>query len=212
MWQCLHSIPYTKIPGCGTQISYFPIFDISSNYSSLSNTPWIPQRSFWAGYLPAYGYGQDISLPLSPPLLSIDTVFAVSLVFPFAFLHKILFSCILARTRYDTCNSILYVLNCLRYYFAPTLWYPPIVFFFSDWQVSSYFTQSEFFCHLHRLSLLWTPRLSRGFRYTKKGLPFTVNPLLNLIGFPVLNFLSLYPKLLYCPSFSYPSKLPVLQK
>ena len=40
---------------------------------------------------------------------------------------------------------------------------------FGDWQVFFYCTQSEFFCLPHRLSLFWTPRLSRGFRFTRKG-------------------------------------------
>ena len=40
---------------------------------------------------------------------------------------------------------------------------------FGDWQVFFYCTQSEFFCLPHRLSLFWTPRLSRGFRCTIKN-------------------------------------------
>ena len=47
-------------------------------------------------------------LPLSIDIVVL--VFPLSLIF---FLRKILFSCTFGQTLYDTCNSILYVLNCL---------------------------------------------------------------------------------------------------
>ena len=46
------------------------------------------------------------------------------------------------------------------------LHYRPIVYSFSDWQVSSYFTQSESFFQDSSVNLFSTTRLSRGFRYT----------------------------------------------
>ena len=114
------NIPYTKIRGFGMQISCSRIFGISSRHFFLSNIPWIPKRSFWAGYLPVYVYGRGILLLLLFLLLSTGIIVLVFLLFPIASHRKIFSFCIMAQTLYGTCNSISYVLNflCLCFLFS----------------------------------------------------------------------------------------------
>jgi len=91
----------------------FPTSDISAMSSFLSNIPWIPKRSFWAGLKPSCECRLDTLPLLWFPRLSTGIACAVSLVSRAFSLHKIPSFGISAQTQCDTCNSILYVLNCL---------------------------------------------------------------------------------------------------
>ena len=118
--RCQRNIPYTKIRGFGMRTSYFHTSGILAMHFFLWDIPWIPKRSFWAGYWPAYVCGLGIPLLQLFLLLSIVRVGGVFLVSLIASRRKILFAYILAQTQYGTCNSNSYVLNyyCLWVHFS----------------------------------------------------------------------------------------------
>ena len=69
---------------------------------------------------------------------------------------------------YTLYNSFSYMLNCYRH----QMFFPLESSVVLSWLTGRYFyIRTEFFCHTQRLSLLWNPRLSRGFLYTKKTKP-----------------------------------------
>ena len=114
----LRNIPCTKIRDFGMQISYSQIFEIWVKNFFLSDIPWTPKRSFWAGCWPTYVCDLGTLLLLLFLLLSIGRVGGVFHGFLISSRRKILFAYISVQTLYGTCNSSLYVLN---YY---CLWVP----------------------------------------------------------------------------------------
>ena len=87
----------------------------------------------------------------SPSIISTPSIlktFSIFLLLHFGVVQRIIFYDILARIQYDTCNSILYVLNYLWRYLILSFNCHPILFFVVTARSQLYYTKSEFLCLL----------------------------------------------------------------